>query len=435
MESVSEDGFTLTKTIEQPGKDAFDITLTVETSETVSTNSAAIQLVIDNSSSMEQCADCGSDNCRVREHTQTRLEAIQDILTKENGFLDSLASANTGKVLLSVVKFDKNAHKVSNWLDIKDAGNLQTVKNQINAIKNGSGTNIHGGLMLGRNRLAMNEVANAGAKYMILLSDGAPYAHSNNSTDTEYIAGTSSGNHSTPAQNIAKEIRDSGTTLYTVGYGTTSGENSLLLNISGSADRSFSGSDSAAVNAAFANIAQSAVSGMSGAGTSVTDPMGQYIVLGDISGLASENVSAAGGVINWDLDPAKAEVETRGDTTTYTYSVTYPVTLDTSVEGFEEDVYHPANGHTYLGVPQADGSVKKISFLVPGVCGWIPEYDWTVEYYLQDEDSINADEPAYTLDDTDKMGEAKLHSSVNAPRAMSPSTGRRTTPLPRATPS
>ena len=88
-------------------------------------------------------------------------------------FLDSLTAANTGAVYVSVVKFDMNAHKVSDWVNIKESGNLASVKNDINAITNGNGTNIHGGLLLGYNRLGMDEVANAGAKYMVLLSDGA----------------------------------------------------------------------------------------------------------------------------------------------------------------------------------------------------------------------------------------------------------------------
>ena len=125
----------------------------------------------------------GSGACEVEGHTHSRLDAIQDILTRENGFLDSLTAANTGAVYVSVVKFDMNAHKVSDWVNIKESGNLASVKNDINAITNGNGTNIHGGLLLGYNRLGMDEVANAGAKYMVLLSDGAPYAHADDSTD------------------------------------------------------------------------------------------------------------------------------------------------------------------------------------------------------------------------------------------------------------
>ena len=50
--SVTEDGFTLSKTIEQTGLNEFEITLKVVTSQTVTTSGAAIQLVIDVSNSM-----------------------------------------------------------------------------------------------------------------------------------------------------------------------------------------------------------------------------------------------------------------------------------------------------------------------------------------------------------------------------------------------
>lgn len=417
VESVTEDGYTLTKTIEQTGKDAFDITLTVETSQTVTTSDAAIQLVIDTSSSMRNnCGDCRPGERHDRSH-RNRLEAIKDILADENGFLDSLTSANSGKVYVSVVYFNAGAGTAIDWTDIKTEAGLAAVKNAVENLPEATGTNIHAGLMLARNRLGMDAVSSAGAKYTVLLSDGEAHHSSNESTSTTSISGGGYGNATTKAAAMAEAVAAI-SAVYAVGYGV---QKSYLESIVGAGDHVLVGEDSATINAAFANIAQSATEGMSGAGTSVTDPMGQsntmgqYIVLGDVSHLAAKGVTANGNAISWALDPAKAETRTEGDTTYYTYSVTYPITLDTSLEGFEEGVYYPANGHTWLGVPQADGSVKKISFLVPGVCGTIPAYEWSVEYYLQDESSINADEATYTLDDTDDMGEAKLHSSVSAP--------------------
>ena len=52
-------GFTLSKTIQQTGENAFDITLTVETTQTVTTSDAAVQLIIDTSGSMDFCSVCG----------------------------------------------------------------------------------------------------------------------------------------------------------------------------------------------------------------------------------------------------------------------------------------------------------------------------------------------------------------------------------------
>ena len=416
---VEEDGFKLWKTIEQTGVNKFDITLKVQTSQKVTTNDAAIQLVIDNSSSMEESAGNGS--------RQTRLEAIQQILTEDGGFLDNLASSNSGKVYVSVVKFDVNAHKVTDWLDITNEANLTSVKNSINAIKNGNGTNIHGGLMLGRNRLAMEALNGVGAKYLVLLSDGEPYHNSTESYSTESINGSQGwgNNPKNYAQNVATAIRNAGTIIYTVGYGYS---DSVLENIAGSEERAFSGNDSAAISEAFADIADSAVEGMNGAGTSVNDPMGQsntmgqYIILGDVSGLEAEGVIANGNSLIWNLDPTKVEPEPGEDgSLIYTYEVTYPITLDTAARGFEEFEedgsvkYYPTNGYTYLNVPQEGGGSKEIAFLVPGVCGEIPEYEWSVEYYLQDESSLNSGEITYSLDDSRDMGLADLHSSVYVP--------------------
>ena len=131
-------------------------------------------------------------------------------------------------------------------------------------------------------------------------------------------------------------------------------------------------------NGAFADIASSSVAGMNGSGTVVTDPMGEYIVLGDVSALSGQGVKDHDGAIGWALDPSNASISTAGATTTYTYEITYPITLDTAAEGFQEKnedgstKYYPTNGYTYLNVPQADGSAKQIAFNVPGVCGKIP---------------------------------------------------------------
>jgi len=417
--SVTEDGFTLTKEISPTNEENhFNITLTVETSETVTTSDAAVQLVIDTSSSMRNnCGDCRYGERHTSSH-RNRLEALKDILTDEGGFLDSLATANTGKVYVSVVYFNAGAGTHADWTDIKADGGLDMVKGKIETLPEATGTNIHAGLMLARNRLGMDAVKNAGAKYTVLLSDGEAHHSSNESNSTESISGGGSGNATTKAKNMADAVKQI-SSLYAVGYGV---QKSYLESIVGEGDHVLVGEDSATINAAFANIAQSATEGMSGAGTTVSDPMGQsvemgqYIILGDVSALEAEGVTKNGNGIAWALDPEKAEKTKIDDNTTrYTYSITYPITLDTSVPGFKEDTYYATNGHTYLSVPQDDGSVKPISFLVPGVKGVIPEYDWTVEYYLQDESSINEEEATYSLDKTDEMGQADLHSTVFAP--------------------
>ncbi|MBR6521853.1 MAG: MucBP domain-containing protein, partial [Oscillospiraceae bacterium] len=382
---VNEEGFTLSKTIEQTGVNEFEITLTVETSQTVVPGEAAIALVIDTSSSMQYCGECGSSNCRQRGHNTNRLEAVQEILTGNGNFLDSLKEANTGKVLVTVVSYGKDAKTVCEWVDIKTDAGMTAVKNAINTLRSvDNATNTHAGLSLAYNRLNMSDVANAAVKFTVLLSDGMAncVGEKSNSTSTIKLTGRtpSSANATTEgtesAADKAAELSELGT-VYAVGYGV---EKNYLDGIIGNSRNVFVGADKDTVTAAFANIAQSATEGMDGAGTSVVDPMGDYIVLGSVVGIPGVSASNAVGGLVWSLNPANARTFTEGNTTTYTYSVTYPVTLDTDADGFEENVYYPTNGYTYLSVPQESGAAKQIAFSVPGVCGELPSYTLTVNW-------------------------------------------------------
>lgn len=169
------------------------------------------------------------------------------------------------------------------------------------------------------------------------------------------------------------------------------------------------------INNAFSNISSSSTSGMTGGGTAVTDPMGEFIVLGELSdALAEQGVVKNGNGITWSLDPEKAAKVTENGVTTYTYAVTYPITLNTAAEGFREGVYYPTNGYTYLSVPQADGTTKQLSFTVPGVCGEIPEYAYTVKFFKQG-DAKPGDYANYTeiTGDQAQRGPVDLHTTVS----------------------
>lgn len=172
-------GFTLSKTIEQTGENAFDITLTVETTQTVTTSDAAVQLVIDTSGSMARCAVCGKeqhgyfDSC---ENTTSRMYETRKAIAGAGGFLDQLLAGNKsgGKIWVSVVKFASKAYTVCDWTDISENGGLEAVKDAVNKLRADGGTNLEAGLMLARNRLSMDKVKNAASKYTVLLTDGEP---------------------------------------------------------------------------------------------------------------------------------------------------------------------------------------------------------------------------------------------------------------------
>lgn len=490
-----EHGFQLSKTIEQTGVNAFDITLKVVTSQTVTTSDAALQIVVDMSNSMNYCAECGATNAgNCGCNAGTRIAAVKEAIAGEAGFLDSLVENNDGNIYVSVIWFGTKAGTTIDWTNIADGDGLDDVKEAVNGMSlpggNDGGTNLEAGLLLARNRLGMDAVANASSKYTVLLTDGQPtYRVTNNSvTSTTSITSNTNDNDGSDASDAeineavaaADDVKEL-SKLYTICYGvandglytSTACEHCDLTQAEhervrentwfGSRTRyyckdangnrlettfsaatvtigqfladdiateateeityAFNAADTDEVNAAFADIALSSTAGMNGAGTSVTDPMGgaghyemgQYIVLNGLTADAEANgATATNSSISWELDPAKADKKTEGDVTTYTYEITYSVTLDTAAKGFEENKYYPTNGYTYLSVPTEEG-VEKIYFPVPGVCGEIPETEWTIEYYLQG-NAEAGDYEKYTLDkDASASASTKVWTSVSAP--------------------
>ena len=377
--SRTENGFTVSKTATLTGENQFDITLTVQTSQTVVESAAAIQLVIDASTSMEYCAQCSGSvsNCRRSGHT-TRVAALQGILAGNGGFLDTLATANSGKIWVSIVKFGLGAKTHCDWVDIKTADGMTKVKNAVwNLGELYNATNMQAGLMLARNRWGTSTVANIDdqAKFTVMLTDGYANTYSNESNSTSSIgngSSPSSANASTGGTNNAKSMAEQvrgKSALYVVGFGADASylQNMFVTNV-------YAGANADDVYSAFANIANSAVEGMNGAGAKVTDPMGKYITLGVVN---DSNVTSGGNALEWTLDPEKAQKDVNGATTTYTYTMTYPITLDTNAEGFQEDTYYPTNGYTYLTAETEDGKVI-VPFNVPGVSGKLPYF--TVSY-------------------------------------------------------
>lgn len=226
------EGFTLSKTIWQTGENAFDITLTVETTQTVTTSDAAVQLIIDTSGSMDFCSVCGKeshgkkDTCK---GSPSRLDATKAAVAGQGGFLDQLLAGNKsgGKIWVSVVEFANGAYTVCNWTDIRTSKGLQDVKKAVNDLEAGGGTNLDAGLMLAYNRLNMASVKEISKdnKYTVLLTDGEPTYHTkSDSESTEKITGHKGAGDKSSAADInaatksAANVKDR-STLYTICYG------------------------------------------------------------------------------------------------------------------------------------------------------------------------------------------------------------------------
>lgn len=142
---------TYSKTAVSKGNDTYDVTLKIE-SKTSSTapGASAIVLVIDISTSMYQCTECGRSwedgqnhvlGCSYRvggpskvSFEQTRLYAARNAAVN---FVNSYAGAkeNAGRYL-QIVSFQGYAYKnLSNWMDVSNASDRQNVIGVINALE------------------------------------------------------------------------------------------------------------------------------------------------------------------------------------------------------------------------------------------------------------------------------------------------------------
>ena len=435
---VTQDGYTVSKNIEQTGKNAFDITLEVVTSQTVKTNDAAVILVLDTSASMSS--------------------EMRNLRAATKNFIDSLVKNNEGgKIYVSVVGFGGYAYTVSDWQEITTNG-TNGVKSKIDDLKAGSsygatgGTNLEAGLMLARNRLEMDAVSSASEKYTVLFTDGEPtFRVEGETSSTEYVgvygnarytndgSGTNCSekerNEAAAMANQVKALGDLYTICYGVGedilYGSTECvhcgqprsqhtkvdeaewwqwghdyhyycktggteyeaasvtmaqylENEIATPAADGVTYAFAAEDSEEINAAFADIASSVSEGSSGAGTKVVDPMGQFINFGAVKSVKGGTASfdEASKTLTWTLDPDTADKISSDGTTTYKFTLKYSITLDTAAQGFAENTNYPTNGYTRLTVPGG----SDVAFNVPGVFGTIPEYAYKVEYYKEKTD-------------------------------------------------
>lgn len=98
---------------------------------------------------------------------------VQDSLK----LLDELKTAteNSGAAVnVCVVKFKRRAYK-SNWFNLSN--NFDAIKNAMKTRYSG-GTNIHAGLLAGKEALDQHDGVSADRKYVILISDGSTYLYS-----------------------------------------------------------------------------------------------------------------------------------------------------------------------------------------------------------------------------------------------------------------
>ena len=394
---------TYSKTAVSKGNDVYDITLKIE-SKTSSTapGASAIVLVIDISTSMYYCTECGNqvyhnEHCSKSTGTSggpfnkhgsevktedTRLYAAKNAAVN---FVNSYKGniENAGRYI-QLVAFDGNAYiKLSDWIDVSVAANATEAIAAINDLtppSEGNGTNLEQGLSKAKSLItsAPNGIAKD-KKFAVVLTDGEPNRQGSDSSSWKIKSKTD-----TAAKNLK-----SAASVYTVCFGAESTwSNELRMyvgqylsgKVASNPSNAFNANSAAELNKAFEDIFKSIEQGLD-SGFTVTDPMGEFIQL-DKSSIKDATAKVNGNTITW--TPTAGDVSEKDGVKTYTYTLTYTVKLDTSADGFVDNKYYATNGVTTLAFKDGDENITR-NFNVPGVKG----ETYTVTYNKGDHGTLN----------------------------------------------
>ena len=407
---------TLSKKATPLGDNTYRIDLEVKTTQTTTTTppgAAATVLVLDTSGSMDICATCNSKATGWRgayQHAQgcktghsgtvaaedTRLAAAK---TAAINFLGSYKgdTAGVGRYV-SLVSFAGSASVKCDWQDVSTTAGYDAVVRAIRNLSANGGTNLDAGLKNAANQFTKSAVSGISkdSKNVIALTDGIPTYYGKNTSQH--------GSYGCPDTNAATAksaaaLKESAS-LYTVCFGAandrcwTAGSahtedwwgnpverhdtdgplvgdflrDSIATSATADTTYAYNAADSSELNKAFKAITTSITTGIS-SGT-VTDPMGPNI---SVKEKPEAFRTEDGKTYTWEL--ANGVKSTDGSKTTYTYQLSYTVTLDTTGEGFDENDYYPTNGKTTF-----TSGDKTFEFPVPGVKGTIPSYQVKYAY-------------------------------------------------------
>ena len=398
-ETVDNQGNTVTlrKTATPTGNEnEYTIDLEVITTETSSTKAgdAATVLVIDVSGSMKWCAECGREvivpgahNLLYGHDYESRIAAAKDAAKQ---FIDAFKSDNARRYV-SVVSFSTDSSVACEWKDVSTAAGYKAVKEAIDGLKADGGTNFEQGLSKAKSQLDNTTVKDIASKNVIALTDGKPTYWGTNDN------GGGDGEHCyedvyNQTKAAATNLKNTGAKLYTVCFGASNekiteyddGEyrhgtitvgdflkNKIATPAAGGKTYAYNADNTKALLKAFKDITDTITEGIS-AGT-VKDGLPTGVSF--VGNAPTAFVKNPDETYSWELIPANAKQGTVDGRTTYTYKVSYVVTLETSDPEFNEDIYHALNTETTF---TAGGKVYK--FNVPGVKGTAPRYKVTYEY-------------------------------------------------------
>lgn len=394
--SYNDGALQLTKEATPTGnKNEYKIKLQVVTTQTSTTTAgnAATVLVIDVSGSMDG----------------NRLNSAK---TAAKNFIDKFKSTKAER-WVSVVAFNSNSRLAVDWKNVSTDKGYNDVIKEINKLFADGGTNLDAGLTLATTQFSKNAVSKITAKNVIALTDGMPTYYQGKDVSVK-----KHGNEGCPITN--DETKDSAdalkgiAALYTVCYGAANDkcwkdwkysdyygyyyhhysilgyntcndsrhavngpkvgeflEESIATAATAGKQYAYNATTSDELLKAFENITSTITSGIS-AGT-VTDGLpGGVTFVGSAPTGFTQN---SDGTYNWELKPENAVKNTVGDKTTYTYTIEYTVSLDTTGADFNEGIYHALNTATTFKTGD-----ETYNFNVPGVKGKAPSYKVTYQY-------------------------------------------------------
>ena len=448
------DNVTVKKTVTETGvENQFNITLTVTTQERLqeipATTDSAVVLVMDTSGSM------GGDRLTAAK------KAAKDFVDK---YVKD--SKTTDKRYAALVGFDDDAITVRGWTNLTEG--TSDFKKFIDklAVKQTflgytGGTNMEGGLQLAYNLInsgktgVLKDCKNIN---IVLLTDGCPTFHVDESTrtSTTTVKGVEGGgNEAYPedwknVESLARTIRADKINLYSVAFNTgtatfwdfkaqppkngdcwnldhwyngvhgrwSSERKNVADWMNTFSDKCFTAGEIGDLSVKFENIAKLIKLGAQA--WKVTDPMGQFINYGGAANSsASEDnkYSFANGILTWDLKNSVPTEDKSGDVTTYTYTLTYPITLNTAGAGFDVDKAYATNGTTtlyYYLFSKVDDSTnvpetpKTLDFNVPTVKGFLG----TLSFQKVDQDGNALPDASFAVSGTSLTGVSDASGNV-----------------------
>ncbi len=448
------DNVTVKKTVTETGvENQFNITLTVTTQERLqeipATTDSAVVLVMDTSGSM------GGDRLTAAK------KATMDFVDKY-----VKGSKTTDKRYAALVGFDDDAITVRGWTNLTEG--TSDFKKFIDklAVKQTflgytGGTNMEGGLQLAYNLInsgktgVLKDCKNIN---IVLLTDGCPTFHVDESTrtSTTTVKGVEGGgNEAYPedwknVESLARTIRADKINLYSVAFNTgtatfrdfkaqppkngdcwnldhwyngvhgrwSSERKNVADWMNTFSDKCFTAGEIGDLSVKFENIAKLIKLGAQA--WKVTDPMGQFINYGGAANSsASEDnkYTFANNTLTWDLkNSVPTELKT-DQVTTYTYTLTYPITLNTAGAGFEAGKAYDTNGTTtlyYYLFSKVDDSTnvpetpKTLDFNVPKVKGFLG----TLSFKKVDQDGNALPGASFAVSGTSLTGVSDANGNV-----------------------